>query len=85
MDKFIQTIMAVHEAVDPASATTAAEERRTIVLEFLKSHPGQEFTASEIRVNTDVPKAVMFKLLDGVAGVGIDERNGKWFYTFRAG
>jgi hypothetical protein len=56
--------------------------RREKALEFLRARPGQEFTAGEFRMKTDIPKAVIFNLLDGVEGIRIVEKNGKRWYSY---
>jgi hypothetical protein len=83
-DQIVQTILAMQETVDPNSARLSEDERRALAINFLESNKGQEFTAVEIRSRTDVPKAVVFKLLDGVPGIVISKRGGKRFYTHDA-
>lgn len=66
----------------PRSIKESDVVRRERALEFLKAKPGQEFTAVGIGMTTSIPKAVMFKLLNGIEGVRIDKRNGKTWYSY---
>lgn len=81
-DQIVQTILAMQDTVNPKAASLSQDERRALAVNFLKSNKGREFTPVEIRSRTGVPKAVVFKLLDGVPGVVITEKSGKRFYSY---
>lgn len=64
----------------PKRLKESDEVRRKKCIEYLQQNRGQRFGAGAFGKNVGVPKAVVFRLLDGVDGIRITEEKGQRLY-----
>lgn len=64
----------------PRRSKESDEVRREKCIAFLRENRGQRFTAGAFKKHVDVPKAVVFRLLDGAEGIRITMEKGVRYF-----